>query len=134
MIEKYVRWKLTWCLCLRRQRAITSRISRPHVLGHSCALWTLQATGDIRKVALWLGHGSVQTTEMYLRADPTKKLEAVNAVTPPSLRKGRFSAPDRLIEILSSGKRAQDYAERTSRKRPWIGPRRRLTVHNNELC
>jgi integrase/recombinase XerD len=113
--------------------SLQGRRVSPHVLRHGCALWTLQATRDIREVALWLGHASVQTTEMYLRADPTKKLDAVNACTPPSLRKGRFSAPDRLIELLSSGKRAKDYAERASTKRPWIGPRRRLTVHNGGL-
>jgi site-specific recombinase XerC len=28
----------------------------------------LQATGDIRKVALWLGHADVRTTEVYLRS------------------------------------------------------------------
>ena len=37
------------------------RIS-PHGLRHTCALMTLQATGDIRKVALWLGHNSLQIT------------------------------------------------------------------------
>lgn len=46
----------------------------PHVLRHTCAMLTLHATGDIRKVALWLGHATVQTTEMYVRADPTAKL------------------------------------------------------------
>src|SRR5262249_35074180 len=40
------------------------RIS-PHVLRHPCALTILQATGDIRKVALWLGHERMQTTEDY---------------------------------------------------------------------
>jgi len=105
----------------------------PHVLRHTCALWTLQATGDIRKVSLWLGHSSLQTTEMYLRADPTKKLDAVNAITPPSLRKGSFSAPDRLIELLRSGKSPKDYAEHTKKEGRWMGPRRRLTVHNHEL-
>ena len=74
--------------------SLQERRVSPHVLRHSCALWTLQATRDIREVALWLGHANVQTTEMYLRLDPTKKLDAVNACTPPSLRKGRFSAPD----------------------------------------
>jgi len=118
----------TRCASLRGKRV------SPHVLRHSCALWTLQATGDIRRVALWLGHSSVRTTEMYLRADPTKKLDAINSITPPSLRKGRFSAPDRLIEILSSGNAAKDYAKRAKEERPWIGPRRRLTVHNRELC
>jgi len=72
----------------------------PHVLRHTCAMLTLQATRDIRKVALWLGHASVQTTEIYLRADPTAKLEALDTVLPPSLRPGRFRAPDKLLASL----------------------------------
>jgi hypothetical protein len=58
---------------------------------------TLEATHDIRKVALWLGHASVQTTEIYVRADPTAKLEAIDSVLPPALRRGRFRAPDKLL-------------------------------------
>jgi site-specific recombinase XerD len=72
----------------------------PHVLRHSCAMHTLQATHDIRKVALWLGHASLQTTEIYVRADPTEKLEAINAALPPNLRRGRFRAPDKLLASL----------------------------------
>ena len=60
----------------------------------------LQATRDIRKVALWLGHADVRTTEVYLRMDPSEKLEAVEAVVPPELRRGRFKAPDALIASL----------------------------------
>ncbi len=60
----------------------------------------LQATHDVRKVALWLGHASVQTTEVYTRADPLEKLDAINAITPPAVRKGRFRPPDKLIESL----------------------------------
>jgi integrase/recombinase XerD len=59
-----------------------------------------QATGDLRKVSLWLGHANMQTTEVYLRADPSEKLEAIESVVPPSLRRGQFSVPDRLIAIL----------------------------------
>lgn len=72
----------------------------PHVLRHSCAMHTLEATHDIRKVALWLGHASVQTTEIYVRADPTEKLEAINGMLPPTLRRGRFRAPDKLLASL----------------------------------
>ena len=72
----------------------------PHVLRHTCAMHTLEATHDIRKVALWLGHASVQTTEIYVRADPTEKLEAIEAVLPPTLRRGRFRAPDKLLASL----------------------------------
>jgi len=105
----------------------------PHTLRHGCAMLMLQTTHDIRKVSLWLGHSSIQTTEIYLRADPTGKLETVSALTPPALRRGRFSAPDQLVAMLTRGKIDKDYAKQTNSKPPWIGPRRRLTVHNQEL-
>ena len=74
----------------------------PHVLRHTAAMLVLQATGDIRKVSLWLGHADIQTTEAYLRADPTEKLEAMDAMVPPTLKRGQFRAPDKLIESLRS--------------------------------
>jgi integrase/recombinase XerD len=61
----------------------------------------LQATRDIRKVALWLGHADIRPTENYLRVDAAQKLEAVEAVIPPELRSGRFKAPDALIASLT---------------------------------
>ena len=60
----------------------------PHLLRHSCAAHTLEATGDIRKVSLWLGHASIQSTEIYLRSDPIGKLDVLAARLPPALRKG----------------------------------------------
>ncbi len=81
-------------------QSLNSKQISPHVLRHSCALMILQATGDLRKVALWLGHADIQTTEMYLRVDPTEKLDALKAVIPLALRAGRFKAPDALIEML----------------------------------
>ena len=63
---------------------------------------TLRATHDVRKVALWLGHASVQSTEVYLRADPAEKLEALSAMLPPSVSKGRFRIPDKLLAMLAS--------------------------------
>ena len=62
----------------------------------------LQATHDIRKVSLWLGHNSIQATEIYTRVDPTDKLATVNAVVPPQLRKGTFRPPDKLIALLKA--------------------------------
>lgn len=82
--------------------SLNSKHISPHVLRHSCALMILQATGDLRKVALWLGHADIQTTEMYLRVDPTERLDALKAVLPPTLRPGRFKAPDALIEMLKA--------------------------------
>ena len=79
----------------------TKRVS-PHVLRHTCALTVLQATKDLRKVALWLGHAHLQTTEMYTRADPSVKLEALESMIAPTLRSGRFKATDTLIASLMS--------------------------------
>ena len=80
--------------------SLIGRSVSPHQLRHSCALTMLQATRDIRKVALWLGHADIRTTEIYLRVDPSVKLEAVEAVLPLGLRRGRFKAPDALITSL----------------------------------
>jgi site-specific recombinase XerD len=74
----------------------------PHVLRHTSAMFVLQATHDIRKVSLWLGHSNLSTTEIYTRADPTEKLEAIEAVIPPHLRKGSFRPPDKLIALLKA--------------------------------
>jgi site-specific recombinase XerD len=79
----------------------TKRVS-PHVLRHTCALTVLQATKDLRKVSLWLGHAHLKTTEIYTRADPSVKLETLQSVTPPKLRSGRFKATDKLIELLKT--------------------------------
>lgn len=89
-----------YILTARCPSLATKRIS-PHVLRHSCALTVLEATKDLRKVSLWLGHANMQTTEMYTRVDPSIKLEALEAVTAPKLRSGRFHASDKLIATLT---------------------------------
>ena len=62
----------------------------------------LQATQDIRKVSLWLGHATLTTTEVYTRGDPTEKLEAMEAFVPPHLRRGTFQPTDRLMALLKN--------------------------------
>lgn len=94
ILAKHVTTAATTC------PSISSKRVSPHVLRHTCAMRTLQATHDVRKVSLWLGHASVKSTEVYLRADPTEKLEALEAGAAPSIRRGKFNAPDRLMEML----------------------------------
>jgi site-specific recombinase XerD len=81
----------------------TKRVS-PHVLRHTCAMITLQATRDVRKVALWLGHAHLATTEVYLRADPAEQLDALAKVAPFGLRPGRFKGTDRLMAMLAESR------------------------------
>jgi integrase/recombinase XerD len=88
------------CTARKTCASLNDRSVSPHQLRHSCALTMLKATRDIRKVALWLGHADIRTTEIYLRVDPSEKLEAVEAVVPLGLRRGGFKAPDALIASL----------------------------------
>ncbi len=94
------------------ETSLTNKRVTPHTLRHSCAMHTLQATnGDVRKVSLWLGHESIKSTEIYLHADPTKKLEILDGARAPRLRPGRFRAPDRLVAMLTGagkGHRSMD--------------------------
>jgi site-specific recombinase XerD len=98
-------------IAARKAPSIAAKGVSPHVLRHTCAMHTLQATRDVRKVSLWLGHSSLQTTEVYLRADPTDKLEALAAMAPPMLKPGRFNTPDKLLAMLSATARKPNYAE-----------------------
>jgi site-specific recombinase XerD len=84
--------------------SLTGRSVSPHTLQHTCALETLRATGDLRKVSLWLGHANQSTTEIYLQADPTEKIEIIESTVPLRLRPGRFRPPDRLIASLMRSK------------------------------
>jgi integrase/recombinase XerD len=94
MLHKYRGLAATSCPSLKAKHLT------PHVLRHTCAMMILQATGDLRKVSLWLGHADIQTTEVYLRADPTEKLAALESILPPVLRRGQFTVPDKLIASL----------------------------------
>jgi site-specific recombinase XerD len=106
--EPFSRWGVAYVL--RRHTNTAARMCptlngkrvSPHVLRHTCGMIVLQATQDIRKVSLWLGHSNLTTTEVYVRADPTEKLEAIEAVVPPSLRKGKFRPPDKLLALLKA--------------------------------
>jgi len=98
VLDKYVTIATRSLAGLRKKRV------SPHVLRHTCAMLTLQATRDVRKVALWLGHAHLTTTEVYLRADPTEQLDALAKVAPFGLRPGRFKGADRLMAMLAEAR------------------------------
>lgn len=95
----------------QKQPSISKKRITPHVLRHTCAMHTLQATRDVRNVSLWLGHASLQSTELYLRADPQEKLEALTKITPLTLQRGRFRTPDKLVAMLRTVSGSKNYAE-----------------------
>ena len=98
LLDKYVE------VAARAVPSLGKKRVSPHVLRHTCAMLTLQATRDVRKVALWLGHAHLTTTEIYLRADPTEHLDALAKVAPFGLRPGRFKNADRLMDMLTEAR------------------------------
>ena len=89
----------------KKRPSILGKHVTPHVLRHSCAMHTLAATGDIRKVSLWLGHASLESTEAYLHADPAEKLAVLAAHSSPTVQKGKFRGPsDKLLAMLAQAR------------------------------
>lgn len=74
----------------------------PHVLRHSAAMTLLRAGVDTTVIALWLGHESVETTQMYVHADLGIKQRALARTAPPDTTPGRYKASDGLIAFLEA--------------------------------
>ena len=82
--------------------ALTSKNVTPHVLRHSAAMALLHSGVDITVIALWLGHESVTTTQIYLQADMALKQQALDRTTPPASIPGRYKPPDQLLAFLEA--------------------------------
>jgi integrase/recombinase XerD len=84
------------CPSLRQKRI------SPHVLRHSSAM-RLRAHGvDQSVIALWLGHESVETTQVYLHADLRLKEQALARGEPLGVKPSRYRSPDSLLRFLES--------------------------------
>ena len=70
-------------------------------LRHSCAMMLLHAGVDLTVIALWLGHESTETTQIYLHADMAIKERALARAAPPDSTPGRYKAPDTLLAFLA---------------------------------
>ncbi len=73
-----------------------------HVLRHTTAMRLLQAGVDTAVIALWLGHESVETTQIYLHADLAIKERALARTTPPTSAAGRYRPPDSTLAFLEA--------------------------------
>lgn len=74
----------------------------PHTLRHSAAMALLRRGVDLSVIALWLGHESTETTQIYLHADMQLKERALAHSTPSGLVPGRFRPADPLLTFLES--------------------------------
>ena len=86
----------------RSRPSLASKNLTPHVLRHTAAMRLLHAGNDITVIALWLGHESVTTTQIYLQADMALKQQALDRTTPPAAQPGRYQPPDQLLAFLEA--------------------------------
>ncbi len=96
IVRKYVDLASKDCPTLTHKRV------SPHVLRHTAAMELLQNGVDRTVIALWLGHESVETTQMYVHADIEMKEKAMAKTTSVQTGRGRFSPDDKLLSFLEA--------------------------------
>jgi integrase/recombinase XerD len=74
----------------------------PHVLRHTAAMRLPHAGVDISVIALWLGHESLTTTAIYLKADLETKEKAIARTAPIGTPPGRYRPDDQLLAFLDN--------------------------------
>ena len=73
-----------------------------HRLRHTMAMDLLQSGADRAVIALWLGHESVETTQIYLDATLAMKEKALAQVSPRHGKSGRYKPGDQLLDFLNN--------------------------------
>jgi site-specific recombinase XerD len=96
LLNKHRMAAATMCPSLKRTRVTV------HRLRHTMAMDLLQAGVDRAVIALWLGHESVETMQIYLEATLAMKERALAKTTPPIGRGVRYQPGDKLLRFLNS--------------------------------
>lgn len=83
--------------------SLTGKTITPHILRHTAAMRLLAAGIDSTVIALWLGHESIETTQIYLHADMATKEDALARTTPTGAAPGRYHpGNDTLLAFLQN--------------------------------
>ncbi len=96
LVARHIKTAAKACPSLQRKRVT------PHTLRHTTAMDLLQRGVDITVIALWLGHESIQTTQIYLHADMTMKEKALAQATKNKVAPKRYRPTDQLLAFLES--------------------------------
>jgi len=72
-----------------------------HCLRHTTAMDLLHAGVEQAVIALWLGHESIETTQIYLDADLALKEKILAKTIPFDSKPGKFRPDDRLLTFLN---------------------------------
>jgi integrase/recombinase XerD len=95
IVTRYTATAAKTCPSLRYKRVT------PHVLRHTAAMQLRYAGVDLSVIALWLGHESIDTTQIYLDADLASREAAVSRLAPLPSGYRRYRATDDLLAFLS---------------------------------
>ncbi len=79
---------------------LVTKTITPHTLRHTAAMNLLRSGVSTAVIAMWLGHESPDTTQIYLHADLTIKERAMDRTAPFGTKPGRYRAPDALLAFL----------------------------------
>ena len=96
LVARHCRTASATCSSLKHKKVT------PHSLRHSAAMALLREGVGCTVIALWLGHESVETTQIYLHADLRLKEKAMERTRPVGVRSGRFKPDDTLLSFLKS--------------------------------
>jgi integrase/recombinase XerD len=96
LVERHAAHAARACSSLSLKKPTT------HTLRHTCAMRLLESGTDIATIALWLGHETSRTTEIYLHAYLALKERAIQRTAPPGTTSGRYRPPDRLLAFLEA--------------------------------
>lgn len=80
--------------------SLAEKTISPHTLRHAAAMGLLRRGVDRSVIALWLGHESMETTQIYLHADMQLKEQALACVAPSGIAPGRYRPDDALLAFL----------------------------------
>ena len=104
LTPKAVAWLLDkhTATATRRCPSLQAKRVTPHVLRHTNAMLLRAQNIDILTIALWLGHESTKSTEIYLHADNKIKQQAIDRTAPTGTPPGRYRPPDPLLAFLET--------------------------------
>lgn len=94
LLDKHVTTAARSCPSLAEKRVT------PHVLRHTNAMLLRAEKVDLLTIALWLGHESTASTEIYMHADNKLKQETIDRIAPTGTPPGRYQPPDRILAFL----------------------------------
>ena len=94
LLTKYTHRAARSCPSLKRKRI------SPHVCRHTTAMDLLHHGVDPPVIALWLGHESAETTQMYLHADMLLKEKALSRTKSLGVKPRRYRPNDKLLTFL----------------------------------